>query len=143
MFSSIDSDVAQVAMAVMRRHSWYLTEELVPMALASAKVDDETKRLLASSICSAKRGQTRAGKPQLPELPSDVAQAEKLSLVQFVGPRSNSIFNSLGISTAWLEKSPPWDDDVEYQQFVSFVTSLRVTNDTAERGIKLISDYIG
>ena len=142
-FSSIDPDISKVAMAVMRKHSWYLTEELVPMALVSEKVDDETKRLLASSICSAEREQTRLGKPQLPELPSDVAQVEKLTLVQFVGPRSDSIFNGLGISTALLEKSPPWDDDAEYQQFVSFVTSLRVTNDTAERGVKLISDYIG
>ena len=83
------------------------------------------------------------GKPQLPDLPSDVAQAAKLNLVQFVGPRSDSIFNGVGISMAFLEKSPPWDDDVEYQQFVSFVTSLRVTNDTSERGIKLISEYIG
>ena len=77
------------------------------MALASAKVDDETKRLLASHICSAERGLTRLGKPQLLNLPSDVAQAENLKFVQFVGPRSDSIFNGVGISMTFLEKSPP------------------------------------
>ena len=42
------------------------------------------------------------GKPQLPDLPSDVAQAENLNFVQFVGPRSDSIFNGVGISMVFI-----------------------------------------
>ena len=49
----------------------------------------------------------------------------------------------LGIGAEFLRKPLPWDDDPDFNRLASFVSQLRVTNDTAERGVKIISDFIG
>ena len=82
------------------------------------------------------------GKPRLPDLPNEAAEVETLSLIKFIGPKSVFLFHCLNIDTDLLEKPPPWDDDADYQHLAAFVSTLRVTNDTAEREIRLISDYI-
>ena len=35
-----------------------------------------------------------------------------------------------------------WEGLTSYQKFANFVTKIRVTNDTAERGVKLVQDFI-
>ena len=34
-----------------------------------------------------------------------------------------------------------WDDDEDYKSAKEFVTTVKVTNDVAERGIKMAQDY--
>jgi hypothetical protein len=38
-YRKFDADLADKALAVMKRHGWYLVEQMVPMALFSNKVD--------------------------------------------------------------------------------------------------------
>ena len=48
----------------------------------------------------------------------------------------------LGAGWQWLNKDPAqWREDPDYKELADFVRTVKVTNDTAERGIKLISDY--
>ena len=139
----LDSDVAQAAMRVYGRHTWYLCEELVPMALVSSNVDPETKRRLADAVIQSEQGQVIAlSKPRLPSVPTEVSEILSLRLEDFVGPASGTMFRALGIGVQFLAAAMPWNEGEDYARLVSFVTHLRVTNDTAERGVKLVSDFI-
>ena len=48
------------------------------------------------------------------------------------------------LPTTFLTTVDPdkWTENEEFQQAVKFVKSLRVVNDMAERGVKLILDFI-
>ncbi|XP_043196830.1 uncharacterized protein LOC122367621 [Amphibalanus amphitrite] len=142
----VDPKVAEAAMEVYGRHTWYLTQELVTLALVSSLVDPPTKRRMADVIheyATEQATATRMDKPDLPTLPTEAGQVKALELDDFIGPESRTVFGVLGISAGFLRKPLPWDGDPDFDRPATFVLHLRVTNDTAERGVKLISDFIG
>ena len=55
------------------------------------------------------------------------------------------LFKEHGISgTGWLASpAEAWKDDEEFMKFNEFAKRLKVANDVAERGIKLMQDFIG
>lgn len=60
----------------------------------------------------------------------------------FVLKTTYQFFRRFGISTDFLHKDPAtWSNDESYQNGLEIVRSLKVVNDTAERGIQLISYY--
>ena len=49
---------------------------------------------------------------------------------------------SLGLSSSWLEKDVKlWSEDPDYLVAETFVRTVKIVNDTAERGVKLMTDY--
>ena len=52
------------------------------------------------------------------------------------------MFDILKMSRDWLALPPAkWDTNQDYIVFRDFVRTLKVTNDCAERGVKLATDY--
>ena len=60
-----------------------------------------------------------------------------------MGPNSYLIFDILKTEPDWL-KLPvaEWKDSQDFCKFLNYVSHVKVVNDTAERGVKLWSDYI-
>ena len=57
-------------------------------------------------------------------------------------PESYKFFDILGLDCSWLEKNPDkWEEDESYLVAREFVTTVKVVNDTAERGVKMAEDY--
>ena len=57
-------------------------------------------------------------------------------------PESHSLFSILGIITDWLAKPiEQWTEQPGYKEAEKFVCTVKVVNDTAERGVKLISEF--
>ena len=55
---------------------------------------------------------------------------------------SHFIFDKFGFSKEWLQRPvQEWDTRTDYMEMADFFQNLLVTNDTAERGVKFISDY--
>ena len=55
---------------------------------------------------------------------------------------SHFIFDKFGFSKEWLRKPvEEWKSSPDYLELEDFLRNLLVTNDSAERGIKLVSDY--
>ena len=48
----MDAGVAESALTALRRHLWYLTEELVVLSLFSNKVSDDQKEKIAEKLIS-------------------------------------------------------------------------------------------
>ena len=67
---------------------------------------------------------------------------DKTELPDLVTSDSWQMFDILKLSPDWLALPPDeWDTDPDYIVFRNFVRTVKVTNDCAERGVKLATDY--
>ena len=67
----------------------------------------------------------------------------ELTLADFASKNSVKFFKISGISPTFLSRDPcTWKSDVDYQKGLSIVQHLKVVNDTAERGVQLIKDFL-
>ena len=53
-------------------------------------------------------------------------------------PHSWDFFTILRVKADWLT----WEESEDFRKARQFVTTVKVVNDAAERGIKLASDYV-
>ena len=149
-FSSMDPELGDCAKTILLRHTWYLQEETVPMALFSDKLTEDDKSRLASKMLtfesnkpshwdSEEGGEVRyeLGKPVLN---LDLTPATKL--IDLVGVNSFMIFDLLGISWDWLRDKPDsWSSSEMFMTMRDYIRTVKVTNDVAERGVKIMADY--
>ena len=69
IYSKTDSSVAEAAIAVLNRHLWYLSEEIVPFALFSDFVSDSEKRQIARRLLTVRQTEPlETGIPMFPQL---------------------------------------------------------------------------
>ena len=65
-----------------------------------------------------------------------------MELWDFVTSQSWVFFDTIKMSADWLVQPPAeWEKSEDYRKAESFVKTVKVVNDSAERGIKLASDY--
>ena len=57
-FRSVDIKVSTITTAVLNRHTWYLTEELIPMSLLNEDQPLDERTLLATNIGQLTYGET-------------------------------------------------------------------------------------
>ena len=76
------------------------------------------------------------GVPDFPDV------EEVTQLVDLLWPNRWTLFMPPKGGNSWLQSGPEtWSEDPGYLETVAFVTTVKVTNDVAERGVKLITDY--
>ena len=133
-FGDIHKETSRVAAKAMERHTWYLGEELVPLAFFYSRVPSETKREMAAAIETVVEGLA----PKRPKL----LDPASMTLPKLITVRSKGFFNILGVQVGWMEKAPEeWVGDASFQAAKKNVSALVLVNDRAERAIKLIEDY--
>jgi len=122
---------------VLSRHGWYTCQQTMVYSLFSHKVTLEQKSRIASRILTFEvPEQYRLGKPVFQEL------TESTELQDLVGPYSHMIFTILGTDKDWLAQDPAsWQESESYREMEDYVRNVKVTNDMAERGIKMATDY--
>ena len=136
-YKKIDKSLAEVVLTVLQRHCWYLTEQTVVFSLFSNRLNrDQKSRIAAKLLTQNPSEKFGSGPPKFPVM------TEKTKLENLLGPNSFMLFNNLNTDYKWLETDPSgWGDDPDYLQLEEFVRTLKVTNDTAERGVKMITEY--
>ena len=109
-------------------------------SLFSDKVGAEEKSRLSARLQTFRvQDELELGVFLAPDFP-DVE--EGIQLVDLLGPNSWVLFMLLKTGTSWLQSGPEtWLGDPGYQETAAFITTIKVTNDVAERGVKLITDY--
>ena len=135
-----DPAVADAAFNKLSSHQWYLTEEIVAFSFFSqhSSLTNEIRESMALRLLSIVPPQKyRRGVPLFKRNIDKHSQ-----LLDFIGPETWFIFETLKLDTAWLydlpELWPTYDSFVKGQKFAAYV---KVVNDVAERGVKLYSDY--
>ena len=69
MYQNIDRDISECVLKSVVRHLWYLTPELIPLALFDNAVSDDEKKQLAKQLTEISVPQTfKSGKPSFVKL---------------------------------------------------------------------------
>ena len=131
----INTGVSSKTLAVLNRHTWYLTEDLISLSLFNEDISLENRTLLAAQIHhKSSPAHINIRKPTLP------AVTIKSELLDFVEPRSKLLFDLLEIPTDFLITAE-WTQSAEYETAKQALKSLSTTNDSAERAIALAVNY--
>ncbi|KAG7169139.1 hypothetical protein Hamer_G031556 [Homarus americanus] len=136
-YRAVDCEVADAALAVASRHLWYLRPQTVVLSLCSEKLSAAEKKEMATKLSCLEETNDYANDNLV------IQQTTRLS--DMIDERSWMIFKEHHVcGTAWL-MSPveDWEKNEEFMKLKDFSRSLKVTNDVAERGIKLMQDFIG
>ena len=137
-YKSVDSNVANVAVKKMANHLWYLNDFNICFSLFDHNLDCETKDNLAKQILNSSVASTLCKKPNI-----NLEKIEELKLVDFVSTKSINFFKIFNISADFLAlKSVDWLDNPNYLNLFNILKHLKVTNDSAERGVKLMTEYL-
>lgn len=139
-YRSVDPVVADAALASLERHLWYLTEELTPLSLFSDKLSNVEKSKMAKRINREKSlydPGSSLGQPVFPVITG------RTRINDLIGPNSWVMFSAFD-STDWLSKPvKSWPTDEGYIEMLDHILHLKIVNDIAERGVKLVDDYSG
>jgi len=145
LYKHYDSGVADACILSCNRHTWYLTPQLVVLSLADNGVPNTERELMGQVLFDTERPEKfDSGKPQLPHVEFNSTD-DMPTLRSFISQESWLMFDLLGIDDdqEWLQTPVAmWDKFASYRKFCESANSLRVVNDLAERGIKLVSDFI-
>ena len=68
----------------------------------------------------------------------DLEVTSTTTLTDLVGPSSFLLWDLLGLDYEWLRGCPDkWNESASYWELMEYVQTVKVTNDCAERGIKV------
>ena len=126
------------------RHTWYLTPQLVTLALADRELDNKTKEEMAKTLHGLERNEVKLGKPIFPQLPYGATEARK-EMSKLIGPESWLVLDLLqliGPQDWLLAPASTWHNMPEFCMLEQFAQHLVVVNDLCERGIHLATDFI-
>ncbi|KAK3917833.1 Mushroom body large-type Kenyon cell-specific protein 1 [Frankliniella fusca] len=138
-YEKINKPIAQAAQNRFLNHLWYLSEESLGFAVFDEQLSPEERALLAQNILNKEGDEDPPRKRplQLKEVPG-------LSLSDLATLRSKEFFTILGLKCDFLkEPVVEWAEREDYKHAREICVNLKVVNDHAERGVKLMSDYNG
>jgi hypothetical protein len=143
-FSDIDATISNAALKAMQNHLWYLVPEMVPLAFFNENLNNTEKQRMANEILKYPRNATYEtrhgesyGKPTFPEI------HENMTLVDLIGTDSWHFFDLMKIDHKFLSIDvSKWHLDARYIAGKEVSDALKVTNDSAERGVKLAADFL-
>ncbi|KZS10538.1 Cc8K15.2-like protein [Daphnia magna] len=142
-FSVIDPEAAKETIKPISRHLSYLTEELVVFSLFGDSLNYAEKTMIGKRLYDTNIPINIP--PNKPKLPDIVWRDDKKPLLSsFVGSKSWLLFNLLKLEgkQEWLNiLSEHWHNFKDFKKAKHFAVSFLCVNDSAERGIKLITDY--
>ena len=142
-YMEIDKAVANAAISSFKNHLWYLTPDLVPLALfGDGSV--QMKSNIAVAILNSPKSDSYSnrfgfgfGKPVFPNINAAI------KVEDLVSQDSWQFFKHMKINPTFLTKPvDSWMEDTNYVQGKEKVDALKVVNDSAERGVKLANDFL-
>ena len=129
-------EFSQSILKSMQNHTWYLSQQLVVMALVDDDVEkDEKKNILQKLLQFPVPEEFMKGKPKMPVITLST------TLSNLVGDQSWILFCLAKVTHDQVKLAAQGDLTV-LDNFKFFVKNMVVTNDCAERNIKLIQDFI-
>ena len=139
-----NNTIAKAVLDKFLGHTWYLNQCYAPLSLFSKNISNNEKAEIALKLSKVKRPKKYStGYPMpvpLTELSFDAALALKPS--NFVDNESLFMFDAFDFKKDWLNKPVhTWKNNESFQEMENWVLTLKVTNDVAERGVKIVSEF--
>lgn len=135
-----DHEISVTILNKFADHLWYLSDEAVGFAFFDEKVPIEVKRKMVHRLHSGKPSKN------CKRLIVDVTEIRNTfpskDLSEFVTTHTRNFFSRFGIETAFLEFDPStWPARDDYNEATRFCSTIRVVNDAAERGVRLMTEF--
>ena len=139
MFCTFDTEIPKATLKKMAGQLWYLSEELVGLALFDDDLDNGTKDKMVSAT-KEKEGEEEP----LKRATIDLKFVQDKTVVNFAIKNSKRLFKNLDVPEDFLTyPAAQWKHQPSFIAAKSFISTLAVTNDHAERGVALIEDFSG
>ena len=129
-------DLGEELLKSLHRHFWYLTRDLVVLALADDDLEKEVLQQMLNKLLEPQNqapGIYEVRKPILPTISSDT------KLPDLLGPESWHLLEVAGVSRSYVQSRA--ETGVVDESFVTWVKQLTAVNDCAERNIRLVQDF--
>lgn len=141
LYSNVDDQISGGILEKMCGHMWYLSEDLVAMAFFDPIVSFAEKRKMVENVRN--RIPIPANRIKVDVNSETLRQTYSTkNLSDFVSTKSQQFFDRFCIETEFMDFDPStWMTRDDYKEGYEFCRGLHVVNDTAERGVKLITDY--
>ena len=131
-----NKQIAISALNKLKNHLWYLSEEVIALSFFDDQVNVETKKKMIEAL-------DKTAEPEPPKKAHvDLNSIQTLNLEDFVTSNTKSFFAISGLPSTFLNiPVEDWPTDESFCVSKNAVCNLKVVNDIAERGVKLIEDY--
>lgn len=143
-YKTDDKVVAEIAIHKFINHLWYLSDECAAFSIFDERISDEGRRNIAQKILlNTETLEAEAIENKLIIKLDDLEYFLNKDLpLEIITNQSNKLFDRFGISQDFLQLDPMhWKDQESYKKGSKIINSLRVVNDTAERGVKLMEEF--
>ena len=135
-YKESEEKIATIALKKFSNHLWYLSEELIALAFFDEEISIEMKNKMREAL------ENPAEQNNIKRTTIDHAVIEQKQLNDFVTSHTKVFFEILGFPCSFLESNAEnWDSNDEYLKARETVMNMKVTNDLAERGVKLMEEY--
>lgn len=132
----MDLNCAQKVSDKILRHTWYLSGELVGLAVFSGSLSFSEKRLIITKMKEIDADWS------VRSIKSEITNFSGKKLCDFVDTTTRPALEGLGIDLSFIELDPiEWDSNPNYIYGKEIVDNLGVINDSAERKVRLMSDF--
>lgn len=140
LYSQFDEPIATAGLSAFKRHLWYLSDELITLALFSDKVSHEVKFDMTLMMIPIVGNRT----PNSIKHVDPIDDHQNLELHQFVSSRSQFLFRVLNIDNSFLSvDTADWNNNQEYRIAQRKIHDLIVVvNDSSERTLQLGANII-
>lgn len=136
-FSAVNQNASDVALAKISGHFWYLSEELIALAIFDDGLPHKERQALAHSIMN-RTGDEEPGK----KLIVSAQDLVNTRLSDLGSTSSASFFKILGIESGFMSHPiESWGQNELFIKGKAIVDNLKVINDHAERAVKLMQDF--
>jgi hypothetical protein len=147
LYKSIDPEISDAGLRKFVNHLWYLNKENIAFAFFDESISDSTKEKMRAAIWSEEEDHEDNENEYDKRVHLQLAELEdvlKNGLEQFVSSKTKNFFKRFDISLSFLLKPcSEWAADANFLHGREIVSRLKVINDAAERGVRLIAEYQG
>ncbi|XP_076298843.1 uncharacterized protein LOC143217957 [Lasioglossum baleicum] len=134
--------ISCTALKKLINHLWYLAPETAALSCFDSAVPHETKIHMVEAMNASAENDGKDSIKKFTICPDDVHKYRDKKINHFISPHSKRLFEKFLIPTSFLGKDPcTWNNDPDFKIGMNIVQGLKVVNDIAERGVKLMEDY--
>lgn len=152
-YKSVNTKISEKAISKFINHLYYLSEECVGFALFDDRINTETKAVLIEKMClnlpeesNHEESEDISKKLVIKHgnVENFVTRDNSTILKELFSKNTKKLLNRFQIPTNFLKSDPStWNNIEEYTKGKEIVENLKIVNDCAERGVKLVQDYHG
>ena len=119
---------------------WHLAPETAALAFFDDEIGFESKKRMVKALDKIDTSENSVKKFEI--FLNDVENFLTKGIENFILQKTRGFFDRFSIPMDFLQKDPlEWGDDNSFQIGLEIIKKLKVVNDTAERGVKLMEDY--